>query len=74
MWTLSIIRELIAFGVKLSEVSVGRVMKQLGFSAQRPLYRPWQDPCAGAKAGKSRTAKNPWNHWWADVFGCLKPT
>lgn len=30
------------FGVKLSEVSVGRVMKRLGFTPQRPLYRAWQ--------------------------------
>jgi transposase len=47
LWTLAIIRELIArrFKVKLSEVSVGRMMKRLGFSAQRPLYRAWQqDP------------------------------
>lgn len=44
LWTLAIIRELIArkFDVKLSEVSVGRLMKRLGFSPQRPLYRAWQ--------------------------------
>jgi transposase len=44
LWTLAIIRELIVrqFGVKLSEVSVGRLMKRLGFTAQRPLYRAWQ--------------------------------
>jgi transposase len=44
LWTLAIIRELIRreFGVCLSEVSVGRLMKRLGFSAQRPLYRAWQ--------------------------------
>ena len=41
LWTLAMIRELIQkkFDVKLSEVSVGRLMKRLGFSAQRPLYR-----------------------------------
>lgn len=47
LWTLAIIRELIRreFGVKLSEVSVGRLMKRLGFTPQRPLYRAWQqDP------------------------------
>ena len=47
LWTLSIIRELIRreFGVSLSEVSVGRLMKRLGFTPQRPLYRAWQqDP------------------------------
>lgn len=44
LWTLAIIRDLIGkqFDIKLSEVSVGRLMKRLGFSAQRPLYRAWQ--------------------------------
>ncbi len=44
LWTLAMIRQLILkkFGVRLSEVSVGRLMKRLGFSAQRPLYRAWQ--------------------------------
>lgn len=44
LWTLAMIRELIRrdFGVRLSEVSVGRLMRRLGFSPQRPLYRAWQ--------------------------------
>lgn len=44
LWTLAIIRELIkrTFDVSLSEVSVGRLMKRLGFSPQRPMYRAWQ--------------------------------
>lgn len=44
LWTLAIIREVIGreFGVRLSEVSVGRLMKRLGFTPQRPLYRAWQ--------------------------------
>lgn len=44
LWTLAIIREVIRreFGVSLSEVSVGRVMKRIGFTPQRPLYRAWQ--------------------------------
>jgi transposase len=44
LWTLAIIRQVIVnlFGVKLSEVSVGRLMKRLGFTPQRPLYRAWQ--------------------------------
>jgi len=48
LWTLAIIRELIRreFGVGLSEVSVGRLMKRLGFSPQRPLYRAWQQDSA----------------------------
>ena len=38
LWTLAMIRELIRweFDVKLSEVSVGRLMKRLGFTPQRP--------------------------------------
>jgi transposase len=47
LWTLSMIRELIhrEFGVELSESAVGRLMKRLGFTPQRPLYRAWQqDP------------------------------
>jgi transposase len=44
LWTLAMIRELIRrlFGVNISEVSVGRLMKRLGFTPQRPLYRAWQ--------------------------------
>ena len=47
LWTLAMIRELIKrqFRVNLSEVSVGRLMKRMGFTPQRPLYRAWQqDP------------------------------
>ena len=48
LWTLAIIRELIRreFGVSLSEVSVGRLMKRLGFTPQRPMYRAWQQDAA----------------------------
>jgi transposase len=48
LWTLAMIRELIRreFGVALSEVSVGRLMKRLGFTPQRPLYRAWQQDAA----------------------------
>lgn len=44
LWTLAMVRELIRreFGVKLSEVSVGRILRRLGFTPQRPLYRAWQ--------------------------------
>jgi transposase len=47
LWTLAMIRVLIRqeFNVSLSEVSVGRLMKRLGYTPQRPLYRAWQqDP------------------------------
>jgi transposase len=46
-WTRKIIRDLIRreFGIKFSEVPVGRLLKKMGLSAQRPLYRAYQqDP------------------------------
>src|SRR5215207_8480562 len=44
LWTRAMIRELIGreFGVRLSEVSVGRLLRKLGLSPQRPLYRAYQ--------------------------------
>ena len=44
LWTRKIIRDLIRrqFGVKLSEVQVGRILKKMGLSPQRPLYRAYQ--------------------------------
>ena len=47
LWTLSLLRELInhELGKSLSLESVRRVMKLLGFSTQKPLYKAWQqDP------------------------------
>lgn len=47
LWTLSLIRELIRrhLGKTLALSSVSRIMKLLGFSAQKPLYDAWQqDP------------------------------
>ncbi len=57
LWTLKMIRELIRreFGVGLSEVSVGRLMKRLGFSAQRPLYRAWQQAPEAVAEWRERT-------------------
>lgn len=44
LWTRAMVRELILleFQVKLSEVSVGRLLKKLGFTAQKPLHRAYQ--------------------------------
>ena len=44
LWTRSIVTRLIRnqFGLKLSESSVGRLLHQLGFSCQKPLYRAYQ--------------------------------
>jgi len=47
LWTLSLIGKLIErqFGKSLSLASVSRIMKILGFSAQKPQYQAWQqDP------------------------------
>lgn len=44
LWTLKIIGELIKrqFDIKLSINTLSRVMKLLGFTAQKPLYQAWQ--------------------------------
>ena len=44
LWTRAMVRELIRreFAVALSEVSVGRLLRKLGLSPQRPLYRAYQ--------------------------------
>lgn len=41
LWTRAMVREMIRreFGVNLSEVSVGRLLKKLGLSPQRPTHR-----------------------------------
>lgn len=47
LWTLAIIRQLIAdrFRVALTEVQIGRILKAMGITPQRPLWRAWQqDP------------------------------
>ena len=52
LWTRQIVRQLIGqrFGVELTVASVGRTLHELGFSAQRPLYRAEQaDPAAVAR-------------------------
>lgn len=44
LWTREMIAKLIGdkFGVRLSKSSVGRLLDQLGISAQRPLWRAYQ--------------------------------
>lgn len=47
LWTRGMVQELIfrQFGIRLSIVSVGNVLRKLGMSPQRPLYRAYeQDP------------------------------
>ena len=52
LWTRGMVRDLVRqrFGVRLSEVSVGRLLRKLGFSPQRPLRRAYeQDRAAAAR-------------------------
>ena len=44
LWTCEMIRQMIRtrFGVSLSQASVNRLLHQLGLSAQRPLWRAYQ--------------------------------
>jgi transposase len=44
LWTRDMVRELIRqrFKASLSRVTVGRILKKLGMSPQRPLYRAYQ--------------------------------
>ena len=44
LWTRKIIRDLLRRerGVRVSDVTVGRVLRKLGLSPQRPLRRAWQ--------------------------------
>src|SRR3954451_6765433 len=50
LWTRDMVRELIdrEFGVALSSSAVGRLLRRMGLSPQRPLWRAWQaDPERG---------------------------
>ena len=44
LWTRGMVVVLIKrqFGIKLSETSVGSLLRQLGLTCQRPLFRAWQ--------------------------------
>jgi transposase len=57
LWTREMVRELIRrqFGIGLSVVSVGRLLHKLGLSAQRPLYRAYQQNPAAVEAWKVET-------------------
>src|SRR5512144_126257 len=57
LWTREMIRELIRreFGVSLSVVSIGRLLKKLGLSAQRPLHRAWQQNPEAVEEFTTRT-------------------
>jgi transposase len=57
LWTLSLIGGLIdrQFGKKLSLSAVSRVMKLLGFSAQKPLYQAWQQDAQLVRQWETQT-------------------
>ena len=57
LWTLSLITALIErqFGKKLSLSSVSRLMKMLGFSAQKPLYQAWQQDATLVRTWETET-------------------
>ena len=57
LWTRAMVRELIRreFGVALSEVSVGRLLRKLGLSPQRPLYRAYQQNPEAVARWKAET-------------------
>ena len=56
LWTRAMIVTLIKqqFGVKLSSTSVGRLLHQLGFSCQKPLYRAYQRDAESVKQWKEQ--------------------
>ena len=62
LWTLSLIAALIEreFGKKLSLASVSRIMKLLGFSAQKPLYQAWQQDALLVQA------------WEAEIYPAIR--
>ncbi len=55
LWTREMVRELIRreFKVALSVVSVGRLLRKLGLSPQRPLYRAYQQNPEAVERWKS---------------------
>jgi transposase len=57
LWTRGMIQELIfrQFGVRLSLVSVGNVLANLGLSPQRPLYRSYEQDPEKVRAWKEET-------------------
>jgi transposase len=57
LWTVKILRELIArhLGIKLGKSSMHRLLDQLGLSAQRPLWRAWQQDTEQVRQFKEKT-------------------
>jgi transposase len=57
LWTRKLVARLIEqhFGVRVSLVTVGRILKKLGMSPQRPLYRAYQQDPEKVRAWKRET-------------------
>ena len=57
LWTRAMLCERICreFGVRLSEVSVGRLLPKLGLAPQRPLYRAYQQNPEAVARWKAET-------------------
>jgi transposase len=57
LWTRATVAELIGrqFGVRLSVARVGRLLRTLGLSPQRPLYRAWQQDPEAVRRWKTKT-------------------
>jgi transposase len=57
LWTRKLVRELIRrrFGAELSLPTVGRILKKLGMSPQRPLYRAYQQDPEKVRVWKQET-------------------
>jgi transposase len=57
LWTWEMVREVIRreFGVSLSVVSVGRLLRKLGMSPQRPLHRAYQQNPRRSTGGSARS-------------------
>jgi len=56
LWTLKMIRKFIRreLGIELSRWSVSRLLKQMGLSVQRPVWRSWQQDADAVKRWQSR--------------------
>jgi transposase len=56
LWTRSMVATVIKrkFGIKLSESSVGRLLRQLGLSCQKPLYRAYQQNSEAVEQWKEK--------------------
>lgn len=57
LWTINLIRHLIEYhlGKKLSPATVHRVVRNLGFTPQKPLYRAWQQDAQLVRTWESET-------------------